>query len=346
MDRLIAVSRDITERHQHEAQLLSLIAVQNTKLSDSDLYLEEIHHQVKNSLHLVNTLLQLQANLSADEAVKIQLQTAASRVLTIASVHERLYQTAETQGVLAPEYLGALLSDLGSALAERKIVLDADAFILPPQRMAPLGLVISELIHQCPQVRQGHHRRERPGCRRPCCHYGKGRGGGLSGVLSRTKRNRPGHAAGEKLFRVWGQCNYAGPAGREQYDLCEVQAVGSLESALARTALPEWSVDFPFTAAGKTLHKQMMAGGSSGRISEARPEGAGLRLRAIKPAFLEFRHNQLDEILQSARTGERVQHVTTGSRNAGVLLDTVGDLLRRSYQYQICTACDVGRNAS
>ena len=146
VDRLIAVSRDITERHQHEAQLLSLIAVQNTKLSDSDLYLEEIHHRVKNSLHLVNTLLQLQANLSADEAVKIQLQTAASRVLTIASVHERLYQTAETQGVLASEYLGALLSDLGSALAERKIVLDTDAFILPPQRMAPLGLVISELI--------------------------------------------------------------------------------------------------------------------------------------------------------------------------------------------------------
>ncbi len=107
MDRLIAVSRDITERHQHEAQLLSLIAVQNTKLSDSDLYLEEIHHRVKNSLHLVNTLLQLQANLSADEAVKIQLQTAASRVLTIASVHERLYQTAETrvswhQSILAP----------------------------------------------------------------------------------------------------------------------------------------------------------------------------------------------------------------------------------------------------
>lgn len=55
-------------------------------------------------------------------------------------------------------------------------------------------------------------------------------------------------------------------ASREQYDLCEVQAVGAVESALARTALPEWSVDFPFTAAGKTLHKQMMAGGSSGHL--------------------------------------------------------------------------------
>lgn len=146
VDKLIAVSRDVTERHQHEAQLLSLIAVQNNRLSDSDLYLEEIHHRVKNSLHLVNTLLMLQANLSADEAVKLQLQTAASRVLTIASVHERLYRTAETEGVQASVYLSALLSDLGAALAERKLVLDTDAFMLAPERMAPLGLVISELI--------------------------------------------------------------------------------------------------------------------------------------------------------------------------------------------------------
>ncbi|HDS1736724.1 PAS domain-containing protein [Pseudomonas sp. BP8] len=146
VDKIIAVSRDITERHHHEAQLLSLIDAQHTKLSESDFYLEEIHHRVKNSLHLVNTLLLLQANLAADEAVKLQLQTAAGRVVTIASVHERLYQNAETQEVLASDYLAALLGDLGKALADRNIVLEADPFILPPERMAPLGLVISELI--------------------------------------------------------------------------------------------------------------------------------------------------------------------------------------------------------
>ena len=59
VERMIAVSRDITERHQYEAQLLSLIEAQNSKQNRSDLYLEEIHHRVKNSLHLVNTLLLL-----------------------------------------------------------------------------------------------------------------------------------------------------------------------------------------------------------------------------------------------------------------------------------------------
>ncbi|UTL79151.1 sensor histidine kinase [Pseudomonas putida] len=145
VEKLIAVSRDITERHHYEAQLLSLIDAQNSRLNKSDLHLEEIHHRVKNSLHLVNTLLLLQANLTPDAAVKLQLETAAGRVVTIASVHERLYQTAD-QEVLACDYLGALLGDLGRALADRKIVLDADAFTLLPARMAPLGLVISELI--------------------------------------------------------------------------------------------------------------------------------------------------------------------------------------------------------
>jgi len=146
VEKLIAVSRDITERHHHEARLLSLIEAQNSRLDRSDLHLEEIHHRVKNSLHLVNTLLLLQANLTPDEAVRIQLETAAGRVVTIASVHERLYQTAEERDVLVTDYLSALLADLGKALADRKITLEADAFILPPGRMAPLGMVISELI--------------------------------------------------------------------------------------------------------------------------------------------------------------------------------------------------------
>ncbi|MFJ2983391.1 MULTISPECIES: sensor histidine kinase [unclassified Pseudomonas] len=146
VEKIIAVSRDITERHHHEARLLSLIEAQNSRISRSDLHLEEIHHRVKNSLHLVNTLLLLQANLTPDEAVKLQLETAAGRVVTIASVHERLYQTAEGIDVLACDYLSALLGDLGKALADRRITLEADRFILPPERMAPLGMVISELI--------------------------------------------------------------------------------------------------------------------------------------------------------------------------------------------------------
>ncbi|MCV4283660.1 sensor histidine kinase [Pseudomonas capsici] len=146
IDKIIAVSRDITERHDQEVRLAALVDAQNTKLTESGLHLEEIHHRVKNSLQLVNTLLLLQANLAVEDAVRIQLQTAANRVLTIASVHERLYQDTDSDNVSAPQYLSALLADIGNVFEGREIELEADAFLLPSERMAPLGLVVSELV--------------------------------------------------------------------------------------------------------------------------------------------------------------------------------------------------------
>ncbi|WPP02385.1 histidine kinase dimerization/phosphoacceptor domain -containing protein (plasmid) [Pseudomonas sp. HR96] len=146
LENIIAVSRDITERHDHEDKLALLIDSQNTKLSQSVLQLEEIHHRVKNSLQLVNTLLLLQANVAVEDSVKLQLQTAANRIMTIASVHERLYQNADSDGVNAKEYLSALLKDISNAFGDRDINLEADPFPLPEERMAPLGLVISELV--------------------------------------------------------------------------------------------------------------------------------------------------------------------------------------------------------
>ncbi|MBK5006791.1 sensor histidine kinase [Pseudomonas sp. S32] len=146
IDKIIAVSRDITERHEQEARLEALIDAQNVKLTEKGLHLEEIHHRVKNSLHLVNTLLILQANLSNEEAVQSQLQIAANRVLTIATVHERLYQNAYCEGVSASEYLSGLVGDIGKAFAERKIELQIETFQLSSERMAPLGLVVSELV--------------------------------------------------------------------------------------------------------------------------------------------------------------------------------------------------------
>lgn len=76
----------------------------------------------------------------------MQLQKAANRIMTIASVHERLYQNADSDGVNAKEYLSALLKDISNAFGDRKINLEADPFPLPEERMAPLGLVISELV--------------------------------------------------------------------------------------------------------------------------------------------------------------------------------------------------------
>lgn len=146
IEKIIAVSRDITERHQNELKLASLIESQSTKLNQSDLHFDEIHHRVKNSLQLVNTLLLLQANVLEEDSVKVQLQTAANRVLTIANIHDRLFQDIDGNGVDAYEYLMSLLNDISRAFGDREINLTVGSFKLPYERVAPLGLIVSELV--------------------------------------------------------------------------------------------------------------------------------------------------------------------------------------------------------
>ncbi|WP_313738796.1 PAS domain-containing protein [Pseudomonas sp.] len=146
IEKIIAVSRDITERHEQERRLTALVEAQNTQLTEHGLHLEETHHRVKNSLHLVNTLLLLQANLSTEDTVRAQLRIAASRVQTIATVHEHLYLDVQGEDVSARKYLSALLADMKAAFGEPAIEWTVEDFLLPAERVAPLGLVVSELV--------------------------------------------------------------------------------------------------------------------------------------------------------------------------------------------------------
>ncbi|WP_434772159.1 sensor histidine kinase [Pseudomonas entomophila] len=146
IEKIIAISRDVTERRNHEHQLMSLIDAQTTQISESDLHLHEIHHRVKNSLQLVNTLLLLQANVAVEETVKLQLQTAANRVLAIAAVHERLYLEDNCHEASVSEYLHALVGDIGKAFDDRTLQLSVEPTSIRSERLAPLGLVICELV--------------------------------------------------------------------------------------------------------------------------------------------------------------------------------------------------------
>lgn len=109
-------------------ELASLIQVQSTTISESALHLDEIHHRAMNSLHLVNTLLLLQANVVEEETVRIQLKTAANRVFTIAHVHDRLYQdTDETYPKPSGTGLGMRLVRSYSGYGAQAVTVDRSA---------------------------------------------------------------------------------------------------------------------------------------------------------------------------------------------------------------------------
>jgi PAS domain S-box-containing protein len=148
--RLVATSRDITARVQFEEALRHAATAKDTLLREKDLLMQEVHHRVRNSLQLVQTLLSLQARSLTDPQARQQLQEAAGRVVTVSAVHQRLYQGGSVTEADAAAYLQGLLEDLQASLADeavgRVVELVAEPMMLAADNLTPLGLVTTELV--------------------------------------------------------------------------------------------------------------------------------------------------------------------------------------------------------
>ena len=111
--------------------------------------IKEIHHRVKNNLQVVNSLLRRQAKDIEDEKVVELFKTAQSRVVSMAILHEKMYNTDQLNQVDAKEHIEQLVDDIVKAY---KINIDIDTIYdmaplpLKMQTLVPLGLIINELI--------------------------------------------------------------------------------------------------------------------------------------------------------------------------------------------------------
>ena len=141
--RLIGANLDITDRRALEDEREKLLA-------QKDLLAAEIHHRIKNSLQLVQGLLLMQARNAAPE-VAARLREAAARIISIAAVHRQLYEGAGPSGPVQDVgmHLAALTDGLRRSLGSpaRQVALDVAPDVqLAPERMAALGLLVTELV--------------------------------------------------------------------------------------------------------------------------------------------------------------------------------------------------------
>ncbi|MGP1394740.1 MAG: sensor histidine kinase [Inquilinaceae bacterium] len=112
--------------------------------------LGEVNHRVKNSLQLISSLLNMQAHTVNDPKVQEHLTEAHHRVLTIARVHERLYQTDNVDSVEFGQYLRDLCAALANSLTSDArycdIAVEADTVQLATDRVIPAALIVNELL--------------------------------------------------------------------------------------------------------------------------------------------------------------------------------------------------------
>jgi two-component sensor histidine kinase len=127
------------ERQRIEATL-------RAALERNHLLLKEVNHRINNSLALVASMLHL-ASVTVDDAVKVHLDEASSRITAIARAHQRLYQTEMFEKLDLRSYLEDICQSFSESLPDCLLHLNVKAGIeVPPDQAIPVALFVNELI--------------------------------------------------------------------------------------------------------------------------------------------------------------------------------------------------------
>jgi len=139
----IAIARDATERLLMEERI-------GKSLVEKETMLKEIHHRVKNNFQLMESILSLQAQSLDDQGALVPLIEAENRILSMAFVHERLYESPDLGSVDALAYLGDLASSIqgnfSGVFPGVEVEVLGEPLGLPVDTILPCGLVVNELM--------------------------------------------------------------------------------------------------------------------------------------------------------------------------------------------------------
>ena len=109
---------------------------------------QELVHRVKNNLSLLSALVRINAQRTDSVEARGQLAEMERRILSVATVHELLDRTQETDYVRADKLIQKICEALESSLAPGSVTIERD---LVPVRLhitdaTPLALIINELV--------------------------------------------------------------------------------------------------------------------------------------------------------------------------------------------------------
>ncbi len=132
-----------------QLELNRTVAEKERLLQEKEILVLEAHHRVKNSLHMVYSLLRLQAGVASNAETAHQLQESAGRVYAFSSMHEHLYGLGATFEIDLAVYLQKLLTEqnpLISSLQGRRADFDGVKIVWPTSEAPNIGLLMIELV--------------------------------------------------------------------------------------------------------------------------------------------------------------------------------------------------------
>jgi two-component system, sensor histidine kinase PdtaS len=111
--------------------------------------LREIHHRVKNNLQVITSLLRLQAREARDPRTIELFKDSTNRVVAMALIHDKMYQTKDLAKINLEDYLRTLLQDLIHSYAVEvpiKAEIESHVEKISNKSLVPLALLFNELV--------------------------------------------------------------------------------------------------------------------------------------------------------------------------------------------------------
>lgn len=114
--------------------------------------LHEVNHRVANSLQLVTSMIGMQLKAIEERPVdpRDALAETQSRIIAIAQVHRRLYNSANVKWVELSAYLAGLIEELGASMRDsghaHSIRLDAAPLDVSADKAVAVGVIVNELV--------------------------------------------------------------------------------------------------------------------------------------------------------------------------------------------------------
>ena len=134
---------DVTELKEAEEETAH-------SLEEKEVLLRELHHRVKNNLAVITSLLSLQSSHMGSKSAEEILQESRNRIMSMALVHEQLYQTKDFSNIRILNYLESLLMNIVSSYGPGKgmVVIERDIadISISIDVLIPLGLIVNELV--------------------------------------------------------------------------------------------------------------------------------------------------------------------------------------------------------
>ncbi len=156
--RMTGINYDITERKQAEDEL-------KASLAEKEVLIQELYHRTRNTLQVIRAMLLMQAaKMPENEQVQRLVQDTDNRIMAIALVHKKLYQSQDLSRINISEYFQELarfiLRDSRPMSQNISLFFDIEDISLLLDTAVPCGLILNELLsnamaHAFPDEREG-----------------------------------------------------------------------------------------------------------------------------------------------------------------------------------------------